>query len=48
MSRRDDNEATDSIPVPMVDPAEDEKRETDTTYPSEDLKRLIPAQAMVI
>ena len=47
MSRRDDNEATDSIAVPMVDPSEDEESETDTTYPSEDLKRLIPAEAMV-
>ena len=40
MSKRDDNEATDSVAVPKVHPSEDKKRETDRTYPSEDVKRL--------
>ena len=47
MSKRDDNEATDSVAVPIVHPSEDEKGETDTRYPSEDVKRLISAEAMI-
>ena len=47
MSKRDDNEATDSVAVPMVHLSEDEKRERDTTYPSENVEKLISAEAMI-